>query len=254
MKKLVAFDLDGTLAESKQPLADAMAAALAGLLRVADVAVISGGDWPQFERQIAARLLPETRRDHLWLMPATGTKLYRFRNGWTATYADLFSDSEKSRIRAAFAQALAAAALGTERIWGERLEDRGSQFTFSGLGQEAPLEAKAAWDPDRVKRTALQSALQQLLPDLSIRLGGTTSIDVTRPGVDKAHALRRLAQESGIAIAEMLFLGDALYPGGNDEPARATGVDAIQVRDLDETRTVIAAIVACLGSGTRTPA
>ena len=53
MKWLIAFDLDGTLAESKRPLSEDMAAILARLLAITDVAVISGGDWPQFEKQIA---------------------------------------------------------------------------------------------------------------------------------------------------------------------------------------------------------
>ena len=245
MKRLIAFDLDGTLAESKQPLTTEMAATLAALLRVAEVAVISGGDWPQFERQVASRLPAETRLEGLWLMPATGTKLYRYRGAWKPVYAELFDDAEKACIRAAFDQALAGAP-PEAKVWGEQLEDRGSQFTFSGLGQQAPIDAKEKWDPDRAKRGALQAELQHLLPGLSIRLGGTTSIDVTRQGIDKAHALRRLATETAIPIAQMLFLGDALYPGGNDEPARATGVDAIQVRDPAETRTVIEAIVACL--------
>ena len=56
MKELVAFDLDGTLAESKQALKDDMAEAFADLLGVAHVAVISGGDWPQFQKQVASRL------------------------------------------------------------------------------------------------------------------------------------------------------------------------------------------------------
>ncbi|NYT40733.1 HAD-IIB family hydrolase [Sphingomonas sp. R-74633] len=248
MKRLVAFDLDGTLAESKQSIAPDMAAALAKLLQVADVAVISGAGWPQYERQIVEKLEPGARLGGLWLMPTTGTKLYRFDDGWHQIYADNFSDADKAKIRAAFDQALAdtSTALPTTQIWGERLEDRGSQFTFSALGQQAPLEAKEKWDPDRTKRAALQAQLQHLLPDLSIRLGGTTSIDVTRPGTDKAHALRRLSQESHIPIHEMIFIGDALYAGGNDAPAKGTGIDTIQVRDPAETLTAIAAIVACL--------
>ncbi|WP_137861306.1 MULTISPECIES: HAD-IIB family hydrolase [unclassified Sphingomonas] len=254
MKRLIAFDLDGTLAPSKQMLTSAMAAMLARLLEVADAAVISGGDWPQFQRQVAARLQAGTRREGLWLMPTTGTKLYRHAGAWREIYAERFDDAEKQAIRAAFDRALAKVALPAEKIWGERIEDRGSQFTFSGLGQQAPLEAKAQWDPDRSKREALQAELRRLLPHLSIRLGGTTSIDVTRPGIDKAHALERLAGESGIPIADMLFVGDALYPGGNDEPARATGIDAIQVRDPTETGTVIATVTACLRDQARPPA
>src|SRR3546814_10082888 len=87
------------------------------------------------------------------------------------------------------------------------LEDRGSQITFSGLGQDAPLEAKEGWDPDRAKRTALQKTLQAALPGLSINLGGTTSIDVTRAGVDKGYGLKRLSKESGVPLAGMLFVG-----------------------------------------------
>jgi phosphomannomutase len=248
MKQLIAFDLDGTLAESKQPLSDEVAALLARLLAVADAAIISGGDWPQFEKQIASRLPAGAVRERLWLMPTTGTKLYRFADGaWRRAYADLFDADERARILAAFDRALADAGLADERIWGERIEDRGSQITFSGLGQQAPLDAKEAWDPDRAKRTALQATLRAALPDLSIHLGGTTSIDVTRKGVDKAYGLRRLSEESGIALAQMLFLGDAIYLGGNDYPAFTLGLDTVKVRDVAETIAVVTGIIACLG-------
>lgn len=249
MKQLIAFDLDGTLADSKQPLSDEVAALLARLLAVADAAIISGGDWPQFEKQIASRLPAGAARERLWLMPTTGTKLYRFADGaWRRAYADLFDADERAEILAAFGRALADAGLADERIWGERIEDRGSQITFSGLGQQAPLDAKEAWDPDRAKRTALQATLRAALPDLSINLGGTTSIDVTRKGIDNAYGLRRLSEESGVALAQMLFLGDAIYPGGNDYPAFTLGLDTVKVRDVAETIAVVTGVIACLGS------
>ena len=247
MKRLIAFDLDGTLAESKRPLSDDMAAALARLLAVADVAVISGGDWPQFAKQVASRLPADAPRDRLWLMPTTGTKLYRFINDeWRAIYAELFDDAERTAILSAFDRALGEAGLADERTWGERIEDRGSQITFSGLGQAAPLKEKEAWDADRSKRTALQATLRAALPGMAINLGGTTSIDVTRAGIDKGYGLKRLSAESGIALADMLFIGDAIYPGGNDYPAAQIGMETIRVRDVAETAAVIAAIVACL--------
>ena len=108
MKELVAFDLDGTLAESKQPLQEPMGEALADLLDVAHVAVISGGDWPQFEKQVASRLPERADRTKLWLMPTTGTKLYRFDDAWRAVYAELFEEDEKQKILKAFDESLEA--------------------------------------------------------------------------------------------------------------------------------------------------
>ncbi len=246
MKQLVAFDLDGTLAASKQAILPEMGEALADLLGVADVAVISGGDWPQFNKQVASRLPARADLAKLWLMPTTGTKLYTFRDGkWSAVYAELFSDAEKAQIIAAFHASLAATGFVPEQTWGERIEDRGSQITFSALGQQAPLEAKEKWDPDFAKRKVIQADLRQRLPGLAINMGGATSIDITREGVDKAYGLKRLRDESGIALDAMMFVGDAIFPGGNDYPAKELGLDTVRVRDPQETLAVIATVVAC---------
>jgi hypothetical protein len=80
-----------------------------------------------------------------------------------------------------------------------------------------------------------------------VRLGGTTSIDVTRPGIDKAYGIRKLRDVLGIPISEMLFIGDAVFPGGNDYPAVEAGADTIAVRDPNETKAVVTAIIACAG-------
>jgi len=246
MKQLVAFDLDGTLAESKQPLGEAMGEALADLLGVAQVAVISGGDWPQFEKQVASRLPARADRSRVWLMPTTGTKLFRFADGgWHAVYAELFDAEQKAAILAAFDASLEATGFVPEQSWGERVEDRGSQITFSALGQQAPLDAKEHWDPDFAKRKVIQADLRTRLPGLSINMGGATSIDITREGVDKAYGLKKLRDESGVPLDAMMFIGDAIFPGGNDYPAKQLGLDTVRVRDPEETLAVIAAIVAC---------
>ena len=246
MKSLIAFDLDGTLALSKQPLESDMAQALADLLTVAHVAVISGGDWPQFDKQVASRLPARADWSRLWLMPTTGTKLYTHgADGWSAVYAELFDAAQKAKILAAFDAALAATGFVPEQTWGERIEDRGSQITFSALGQQAPIHAKESWDPDFAKRKLIQADLRQRLPGLSINMGGATSIDITREGVDKAYGLRKLRDASGIALDAMMFIGDAIFPGGNDYPAKQLGLDTVRVRDPQETLAVIAAIIAC---------
>jgi hydroxymethylpyrimidine pyrophosphatase-like HAD family hydrolase len=126
------------------------------------------------------------------------------------------------------------------------IEDRGSQITFSGLGQQAPLEEKEKWDPDFGKRKSVKVLLDKLIPEFSVRLGGATSIDITKHGIDKAYGIRKLRDVLGIGIKEMIFIGDAVFPGGNDYPAKEAGALSIEVKNPHETKRVIEAIVACL--------
>lgn len=249
MISLVAFDLDGTLAESKQPLKDSMGTALASLLSVAHVAVISGGDWPQFQKQVASRLPATADLSKLWLMPTTGTKLYTHDTAaaqWKPVYAELFTPEQRAHIIAAFDASLAATGFVPEQTWGERIEDRGSQITFSALGQQAPVHAKEVWDPDFAKRKVIQADLRTRLPGLSINMGGATSIDITREGVDKGYGLKKLSAASGIPLEQMMFIGDAIFPGGNDYPAKEIGLETVCVKNPDGTLAAIAGIVACL--------
>ena len=224
-----------------------MGEALADLLGVAHVAVISGGDWPQFDKQVASRLPARADLSRLWLMPTTGTKLYTLpRRRMDAGLCRAVRRRRRSRRSStAFDESLEATGFVPEQTWGERIEDRGSQITFSALGQQAPIEAKEHWDPDFAKRKVIQADLKQRLPGLSINMGGATSIDITREGVDKAYGLKKLRDASGIALDAMMFIGDAIFPGGNDYPAKELGLDTVRVRDPQETLSVIAAIVAC---------
>lgn len=248
MKKLIAFDLDGTLAESKQAVDPEMAALLSRLTRVAQVAVMSGGDWPQFERQFVGNLPADTDMTSLWLLPTSGTKLYRYDTEWQQIYTDNFSVEERTQIVDALDKAVVEAGLSKDRSWGEKIEDRGSQITFSGLGQEAPLEAKQAWDPDFAKRKLLQKIMTPQLLSFAVRIGGSTSIDITRAGVDKAYGIKRLADISGIPTGAMIFMGDAVYPGGNDYAVKEAGIDTIAVGNIGETKRAVEAVIFCLGS------
>ncbi len=247
IKRLIAFDLDGTLAESKQPLGQSMGEALADLLEVVEVAIISGGDWPQLDKQVAAKLPSRANLRKLWMLPTSGTKLYRFNGHWGSVYAELFGEEEKKAVLGAFDAALESTGFVPERTWGDRIEDRGSQITFSALGQQAPLDVKQRWDPDFTKRKIIQADLRKRLPGLSMNLGGATSIDVTRAGVDKAYGLKRLAAASEIPLEAMMFIGDAIFPGGNDYPVKELGIDTVAVRDPEQTLCVIATVIASQG-------
>jgi phosphomannomutase len=246
MKNLIIFDLDGTLAESKSSLDAEMAVLLGALLGIVKVAVISGGNWPQFEKQLISNFPDNQRLKDLFLLPTCGTKFYRYAGKWEKIYSEDFTSAEKEKIVGSLKKALEEAGLTPEKTWGEAIEDRGSQITFSALGQQAPIAEKKKWDPDFSKRKKIKSLLEKHIPEFSVHMGGATSIDVTKPGIDKAYGIRKLRDMLGISIQEMVFIGDALFPGGNDYPAKEAGVASIQVRDPNETKRVIETIVACL--------
>jgi phosphomannomutase len=246
VKKLICFDLDGTLADSKSALDAEMARLLHDLLATVKVAVISGGDWPQFEKQLLPNLPHDDLLVNLSILPTCGTKFFRYEGDWKKIYSEDLTPDQKAKIVGSLKTAVAQAGFKIDQVWGDPIEDRGSQITFSALGQQAPLEEKEKWDPDFTKRKKIKALLDTLLPEFSVRLGGTTSVDVTKPGIDKAYGIGKLRDLLGVSLKDMIYIGDALFVGGNDYPAKEAGVVSIQVRGPSETKLVTQAIIASL--------
>jgi len=249
VKRLIVFDLDGTLAASKAAPDAEMLALLHDLLGTVRVAVISGGDWAQFEAQLLSNLPRDERLANLSLLPTCGTQLFQYSGGWKRLYSEDLTADEKAKIVSSLEKALESNGFKSRQVWGDVIEDRGSQVTLSALGQRAPLDEKKRWDPDFAKRKKLKATVDTLIPEFAVRMGGATSIDVTKPGIDKAYGIRKLRDILGIPLAEMIFIGDALFEGGNDYPAEEAGVVCIPVRGPGETKLVIKAIAACLAPG-----
>ena len=248
MKKLIVFDLDGTLAESKSSLDTEMASLLHDLLGIVKVAIISGGGWPQFEKQILSNLSADERLNNLSLLPTCGTQFYQYKGTWEKIYSEDFNQEEKTKIINELKNSLNTVDFDINQIWGDEIEDRGSQITYSALGQQAPIEEKTKWDPDFAKRKKIQEILSESIPEFSVHLGGTTSVDITKPGIDKGYGIMKLRDKLDIKIEEMIFIGDAIFPGGNDYPAKESGVASIRINSPEESKRVIETIVACLGT------
>jgi len=247
--RLVAFDLDDTLAPSKSAIDPRMGELLIDLAQRVEVAIISGGQLAQFTAQVVDRL-PDAAADvlaRIHLLPTCGTQYYRLTPaGIDQVYAYSLTEDQKTRALAAIEGEARRLALWESETWGEILEDRGSQITFSALGQSAPLEAKTAWDPTGEKKSTLRSAVAELLPDLEVRSGGSTSVDITRKGIDKAYGMRRLEEQTGIPLDDMLFVGDRLDPDGNDYPVLAMGVSCHAVAGWEETLEFLESLVPTL--------
>lgn len=240
--ELIAFDLDDTLAPSKSSLDPRMAQLIAELLAIVPVCVISGGQFEQFRSQLIAGLpkSAEALFGRLHLLPTCGTQYYRYEDGWQQQYAENLTGEQTQNALLALETNAKTLGLWEPKTWGPILEDRGSQVTFSALGQDAPVDAKKAWDPSGAKKESLRAAVAPLLPDLEVRSGGSTSIDITRKGIDKAYGMRKLADLTGISLDQMLFVGDRLDEGGNDYPVIATGVRTHAVTGWRDTADFVA--------------
>lgn len=214
-----------------------MADILARLLERVEVCVISGGNFAQFQMQVIDMLpsLSAPTLSRLHLMPTCGTQYYRYSSGWIQVYAQNLDEDEKSLALQAVEESARALGYWEVETWGPILEDRGSQITFSALGQAAPVSAKVAWDPSGAKKNALRELVQSRLPELEVRSGGSTSVDITRRGIDKAYGMHRLSELTGIGVQEMLFVGDRLDPDGNDYPVKALGIPTRAVSDWTDT-------------------
>jgi len=244
MKKVLAFDLDGTLAPSKSTLPPRVGELLNDLLDTFEICVISGGKFGQFETQLLEGLsTTEEKLARLHLMPTCGTQYFNYTDGkWNQVYAENFTDDEKKKIISALNEGIDTLGYRESKVYGEIIEDRGSQITFSALGQDIVAELgdegvrlKEAWDPDTTKKNAIRDYVANLIPEFEVRVGGGTSIDITKPGIDKAYGMQKLIDILGITKEDILFFGDRLQPGGNDYPVKEFGIESLEVSGWEHT-------------------
>ena len=247
MKKLIAFDLDDTLAIAKSPITDQMAETLVKLVDHFHICIISGGKFEQFKTQVIDRLLIENEKlEKFHLMPTCGTRYYKYENDWHEVYAENLSKDQKVKIEKLLREAAIELGYWVEKPYGEIIEDRESQITLSALGQQAPDDEKYKWDPDGKKRLEIIDLIGDKLGDLEARIGGTTSIDVTLPGIDKAYGMKKLMEHLNIKKEDILFFGDKLTPGGNDYPVKMLGIDSLEVSNWQDTVLALNAILKVL--------
>lgn len=258
MKKLIAFDLDGTLADSKSPITDRMGELLTRLLERFEVCVMSGGKYEQFQKQLISNLKagPEALAS-LHIMPTCGTRYLKFdktSGQWKEVYAENFEKSEKEKISSALEKATKELGFWPKDPYGEVIEDRGSQISFSALGQDivdvlgaAGVKQKEAWDPTGEKKQAIRRRTIELIPEFEVRAGGTTTIDVTKLGIDKAYGMRKMLNLLSITEKDVLFMGDKLMEGGNDYPVKAMGIDSIEVSHWQDTAIAVETILYMAG-------
>ena len=174
-KKLIVFDLDKTLTESKQPMDDEMAELVRRLLEVTNVAVISGGSFKQFQKQFVPKLT-KGKLASLFLFPTCGSAFYRYGNEmWKNMYTETLSIEEKAESSTLLKRCSLRLVLKNRRRYtGTYRRSRNTNYLFCARFRRA-LSIKSVWGPDRAKRLKMISILKRIIPEFEIRTGGTTS-------------------------------------------------------------------------------
>ncbi|PIR68475.1 HAD family hydrolase [Candidatus Nomurabacteria bacterium CG10_big_fil_rev_8_21_14_0_10_35_16] len=245
-KEIIIFDLDGTLVKSKSDIDSEMATLLSSLLEVKKVAIISGGTYSQIEKSLLLKLNCESSLFYnLFIFPTCATSFYKYVIGdWENIYTEEIESERREGIIKALKESLTEAGYKKpEHFYGEIIEDRKTQITFSGLGQNAPLGEKLRWDPDHILRDKIILAFGKRISDFDAKIGGSTSIDINQKGIDKTYGIRQIEKNLNIPVKRMLFIGDALFVGGNDYPVISTDIDIISVDNPEETKRFIKEII-----------
>lgn len=248
-KKIITFDLDGTLTKSKTALDKEMSSLLCQLLEKKIVGVLGGGSYFQFKNQLLAFLkCTKAQLKNLLILPVSGGSLYTYQSGrWVMVYEHTFTEKEKTKILTAFKKAFRGIGyISPQKTYGKVIEDRKSQITFSALGQKAPLDKKKEWNTKNDIRPKLRAALAKLLPDFEVRIGGITSVDITKKGIDKAYGIRQIMKLKALSRKDIVYVGDAFFKGGNDCAVKRTKVVTIAVADHEETKIFIRCLLLAL--------
>lgn len=230
--RVYGFDLDNTLASSKQPMKPEMIERFCALTKATTVALISGGSMTVVTSQVLDVLNDEADRTHMHVMPTSGSRYYRWDGSqWELIYAHDLSQETAQAIAESMERHAKELGAWETQVWGDRIENRGSQITYSALGQYAPVEAKEQWDPTGEKKQQLAQAVAADFPKLRVRAGGYTSVDVSEYGIDKGYAVRQLADALSIDVGDIVFVGDRMGENGNDYPAVQAGAMGLHVSD-----------------------
>jgi phosphomannomutase len=228
--KVLAFDLDGTLAESKQIIPDKIAAKLNKLLDSYTVAIVTGGTFEQVQKQVVSKL---DNPVGLEVFSCSGATYHIYgMDGLVKIYEHMIKDDDRWEIQSQIEAAARKLGYWIDITHGNAFEFRGSQFTWSACGQLAAVEVKSGYDPTGAKRKAIIEQLN--LPGFDIRIGGMTSIDVSIKGYDKGYAMEVLTK-SGYKLDDIIYFGDQFGPDGNDLPVRKAGVLCYTVKNWGET-------------------
>ncbi len=243
-KKMIVFDKDNTITKAKKPMETSMSLLFSKLLNKYYVSIITWWDFNNIYNQIITLLQSNSNLSNLFLFPTIWTQMYYYDKWkWIRKYAEFLDENEINYIKYILENTLNNLNIKPKKIRWEIIENRWSQVTYSALWQNAPLEEKQKFDPDKKIRKKIVNEIKNKLKDYEIWIAWTTSIDITKKGLDKSYWIKKIIENLKIKKEEILFIWDAIFPWWNDYPITKVWVDFIKVNDTKDTENIIKSLI-----------
>lgn len=224
-KKLLAFDLDGTLTQHKSQLDAENRRCLTSLAEKYRLLMLGAGSCERIYRQMGEfpiEIIGNYGMQHSVVRDGK----FEIIESLTAAVDREWVDAAVTALRREF---------GYENFYGDNVEFHASGVvTFPLLGTSAPLDEKLAFDPDRSKRRKIYQRVCQVFNSWNVFIGGSSSFDLTQGEFNKYFALKRFCESAGYSLAEAVYFGDDFGEGGNDSHVKLGGVDCVEVTDYHD--------------------
>ena len=222
--KLVAFDLDGTLTQHKEPLGEENRRVLDALAQRYRLVMVGAGQAGRIFRQMSG--YPMDIIGNYGLQYAR----YDAQSGELQMVRDLQLPCDRESVERRIA--VLRQRFGYEDFAGESVEYHPSGcVTFPVLGTKAQQADKLAFDPERTKRRAVYDLVVQAFPEYHVFVGGSSSFDMAPRPYNKYHALDEYCRQRGITHDQVVYMGDDYGQGGNDESVYLSDIPFITVDD-----------------------
>lgn len=222
------FDVDDTVCHSTKPLTWEMLSELNRLINKGHTLIfISGSTVDQIYEQTRGL------GGEYHLLGTSGTNYVKVRHSIQyPTYSHEMTSEQRSTVRKALNNIIRRHNLPQVE---KQLQDRFSQMTLSAIGRDADAQAKKDFDPDGSKRKAWAEEIRQEGgDDYSIKIGGTTSLDITLKGIDKGWGVKQILSHNEWLRSDCIFYGDKLMEGGNDYAVMGV-IPCVAVAGVEDT-------------------
>lgn len=231
MKRLICFDLDGTLSQHKTPITQEVRTMLDRLSEKYKIMMVGAGNAPRIWNQMGQYPIDIIGNYGMQEAVVKDGQLCIVREDTVVPDKEMFLE-KCAYLREKY---------GYTQYYGDSVEFHpAGMVTFCLLGTPAPIDEKIAFDPTREKRRVLYPEVLELFPEHSVYIGGSSSFDFTPKKYNKYDAIMKYAAENGYSKEEILYVGDDFEDGGGDSHIRIYGMDYICIDDYRKTPEILA--------------